>query len=187
MKIKNLQITSASTLDMAIDSARPIHILCGKYSALALDLIRELIGDYGAKNDPDSFDNGHFLIHSELESNDKKYSVCYIRNAERAGEHKLAADFTPNSLDYSMEDTKAFIRTCNRLDVNATNVVTDPECSPSETDDRPLFVYVPAGTSITAYRSLLDRMVEKGRQVFVSVCDAEPDTLLDQARVIFAG
>ena len=67
MKIKNLAITSPSDLDLELDITSPVCLLSGEHSELALDLIRELISDYGAKNNPDCYDDGHFVIHSNIE------------------------------------------------------------------------------------------------------------------------
>ena len=58
MKINNIQITSASTLNIEFATTSPICVLHGRYSDLALDLVRELIGDFGAQNDPDRIDDG---------------------------------------------------------------------------------------------------------------------------------
>ena len=76
MKIKNLAITSPSALDLELDVTSSVCLLRGEHSELALDLIRELIGDYGAKNDPDCYDDGHFVIHSDIEMDGKNYNVC---------------------------------------------------------------------------------------------------------------
>ena len=101
MKIKNLTITSPSALDLEFDITSPVCLLYGKHSELALDLIRELIGDYSAKTDPDCYDDGHFVIHSDIEMDGKNYNVCYIRNADFMGDNRIAANFVPNSLDFS--------------------------------------------------------------------------------------
>ena len=101
MKIKNLTITSPSALDLELDITSPVCLLYGKHSELALDLIRELIGDYSAKTDPDCYDDGHFVIHSDIEMDGKNYNVCYIRNADFMGDNRIAANFVPNSFKFS--------------------------------------------------------------------------------------
>ena len=115
MKIKNLTITSPSALDLELDIISPVCLLYGEHSELALDLIRELIGDYGAKNDPDCYDDGHFVIHSDIEIDGKNYNVCYIRNADFIGDNRIAANFIPNSFDFSKDDTEEFIEKCRLL------------------------------------------------------------------------
>lgn len=45
MKINYFQITSATTLNLEFAAHAPISVLRGRYSELALDLMRELIGD----------------------------------------------------------------------------------------------------------------------------------------------
>ena len=100
MKIKNLEITSPSVLDLELDISKPMCILYGAHSQLTLDLVRELIGDYSSENDPDRYDDGRFVINSNIEIDDKNYSVCYIRNADFMGDNRIAANFTPNSLDF---------------------------------------------------------------------------------------
>ena len=66
MKIKNLIITSPAVLDFELDVTAPVCVFHGEHSALALDLMRELIGDHGATTDPDAYDDGHFVIHSDI-------------------------------------------------------------------------------------------------------------------------
>ena len=75
MKIKNFQITSASTINVEFASSLPISVLRGRYSDLALDLLRELIGDFGAQNDLDRVDDGRFVIHADIEMDNKNYDV----------------------------------------------------------------------------------------------------------------
>ena len=66
MKMKSIQITSSSTLDFESIMEKQICVFRGSHSGLALDLIRELIGDYGAKHDPYRIDNVHFVIHADI-------------------------------------------------------------------------------------------------------------------------
>ena len=75
MKIKKLAITSPSARDLELDITSPDCLLSGEHSELALDLVRELIGDYDAKNDPDCYDDGRFVIHSDIEMDGKNYNV----------------------------------------------------------------------------------------------------------------
>ena len=115
MKIKNLQITSA-TLDLDLDLCKPVCVFRGQHSELVLDLVRELIGDYGAENDPDRIDDGRFAINADIEMDGKSYAVCYIRNADFMGDNRIAANFVPNSLDLSREDDRpAFIYNADKM------------------------------------------------------------------------
>ncbi|MCI6971886.1 MAG: hypothetical protein MR916_05340 [Eubacterium sp.] len=118
MKIKNLTITSPSTLDLELDITSPICVFHGGHSELALDLIRELIGDHGEENDSDRFDDGHFVIHSDIEMDGKNYQVCYIRNADFMGDNRIAANFVPNSLDFSTDDTIEFMKKCGNQGID---------------------------------------------------------------------
>ena len=74
MKINNLSIISRHALDFEFAPTAPISILRGEHSALALDLIREVIGDLG-ENDPDGTDDGSFVIHTDLEMDGKDYAI----------------------------------------------------------------------------------------------------------------
>ena len=73
MIIKKLQITSASTLDLDLNVTTPVCIIRGKHSSLALDLVREIIGDDRAENDPNRFEDGRFVICSDIEIDGKDY------------------------------------------------------------------------------------------------------------------
>ena len=166
MKIKNLQITSASTLDLELNIEKRICVLRGELSELALDLIRELIGDYGAKNDPDFHDDGHFVIHSDIEMDGKNYQVCYIRNADFMGDNRIAANFVPNSFEYSEDDTIEFLGKCKMLNKDSNNVVYHNKIFSITEDDRPLFVYCEDADDIS---QILECLASLGRQAFVAI------------------
>ena len=170
MKIKKLQITSASTLDLELNIKKPICILCGEYSDLALDLLRELICDYDAENDPDRFDDGHFVIHSDIEMDGKNYQVCYIRNADFMGDNRIAANFVPNSLDFSTDDTIEFMKKCSERDRDLSNILCGPTHSLNKEDDRPIFIYNLDKIDDATAQDFLDTLADSGRQVFVAVC-----------------
>lgn len=173
MRIKNLQITS-STFDLEFDINKPICILCGQHADLVLDLLRELIGDHNSQNDPDQFNDGHFVIHSDVEMDDKNYQVCYIRNADFMGDNRIAANFAPNSLDYSKDDTIEFLDKCNALNTNSFNVLYDTFSLPNIADDRPVFVYGLESKDGAAIDTILDKLKKNGRQVFVSLSENCP-------------
>ena len=166
MKIKNLTITSPSVLDLELDITTPICILHGEHSALVLDLIRELIRDNGAETDPDCCDDGHFVVHSDIEMDDKNYNICYIRNAEFVGDNRIAINFVPHSLDFSREDTKEFIDKCNARNKDTNNVICNYKVFSITEDDRPLFVYCEDAEDIT---HVIEFVSTLNRQVFIAI------------------
>ena len=166
MKIKNLTITSPSVLDLELDITSPVCLLYGKHSELALDLIRELIGDYSAKTDPDCYDDGHFVIHSDIEMDGKNYNVCYIRNADFMGDNRIAANFVPNSFEYSEENTLEFLDKCKTRNKDLNNVICNYKVFSITEDDRPLFVYCEDAEDITPVIEFVSTL---NRQVFVAI------------------
>ena len=166
MRIKNLAITSPSALDFELDITAPICVLQGEHSALVLDLVRELIGDYSSENDPDCYDDGHFVIHSDIEIDDKNYTVCYIRNADFMGDNRIAANFVPNSFEFSMDDTEEFIDKCNTRNKDTNNVICNYKVFSIEEDDRPLFVYCEDADNIAP---VIEFIATLNRQAFVAV------------------
>ena len=166
MKIKNLTITSPSALDFELDITAPICVLQGEHSALVLDLVRELIGDYSSENDPDCYDDGRFVIHSDIEIDGKNYNACYIRNADFIGDNRIAANFVPNSFDFSMDDTEEFIDKCNARNKDTNNVIYNYKVCSIAQDDRPLFVYCEDSDDISA---VIDALYALDRQIFIAV------------------
>ena len=186
MKIKNLAITSPSALDLELDITSPVCLLDGKHSELALDLIRELIGDYSAKNDPDCYDDGHFVIHSDIEMDGKNYNVCYIRNADFMGDNHLAVNFEPNSIRFSEDDAREFVAKCNKRDTDNSNVLIKTANITSRDDDRPIFIYsyfdrLDEAIDITL---ILDKLASLGRQVFISVCSGYPEIKHEKVQMV---
>ena len=168
MKINNIQITSASTLNIEFATTAPICVLHGRYSDLALDLMRELIGDSGVQNDPDHVDDGRFVIHADIEMDNKNYDVCYIRNADFMGDNRLAVNFEPNSVHFSEDDTREFVDKCN------------------EDDHSPIFIYdyfdrLDEAIDITL---ILDKLASLGRQVFISVCSGYPEIKHEKVQMV---
>ena len=184
MIIKNLQITSASTLDLELNIEKPICVLCGKYSDLALDLLRELIGDCGAENDPNRFDDGHFVIHSDIEIDGKNYSVCYIRNADFMGDNRIAANFVPNSFEFSEDDTLEFLEKCKTRNKDLNNVVYNYKIFSIAEDDRPLFVYCEDADDVSQITECLALI---GRQVFIAVDSNHFDLNNKNIQTVFIG
>ena len=184
MKIKNLTITSPSTLDLELDITSPVCVLCGEYSDLALDLLRELIGDYGAENDPDRFDDGHFVIHSDIEMDGKNYQVCYIRNADFMGDNRIAANFVPNSFEFPEDDTLEFLEKCKTRNKDLNNVVHNYKIFSITEDDRPLFVYCENADDVS---QVLKCLVSLGRQTFVAVDSNNFDFNDTNIQTVFLG
>lgn len=179
MKIKNLQITSSS-IDTKLEMHDPICIIRDSHSDLILDLIRELIGDHNAKNDPDRVDDGHFIIHSDIEIENKNYTVCYIRNADFMGDNRIAANFTPNSLEYSKDDTIEFIDKCKLRNKDSSNILDNTIINVVTDDDRPIFVYGLREADDAVILASLDTLAQSGRQIFISITANE--THIDQAQ-----
>ena len=186
MKINNLQITSATNLNFDFTSTAPICVLRGRYSDLALDLMRELIGDYGAQNDPDRVDDGRFVIHADIEMDNKDYSVCYICNADFMGDNRLAVNFETKSIQFSEDDTCEFVTKCSERDTYDTNVLIKTADISSCEDDRPIFIYdyfdrLDEAIDITP---VLNELASLGRQVFISVCSIYPEIKHEKVQMV---
>ena len=186
MRINNIQITSASTLNIELATTAPICVLRGRYSDLALDLFRELIGDFGAQNDPDRIDDGRFVIHADIEMDNKNYNVCYIRNADFMGDNRLAANFEPNGVHFSEDDTREFADKCNERDTDDSNVLIKTANITSRDDDRPIFIYDYFDRLDEAFdiTSILDKLASLGRQVFISVCSGCPEIKHEKVQIV---
>ena len=171
----NIQITSASTLNTEFTSTAPICALHGRYSDLALDLLRELIGDFGAQNNIDRIDDGRFVIHADIEMDNKNYDVCYIRNADFMGDNRLAVNFEPDSIGFSEDDTREFVDKCNERDTDNSNVLIKTADIPSRDNDRPIFIYgYDRLDEAIDIAPTLDKLSSLGRQVFIAVCANYP-------------
>lgn len=175
MKINNLSITSLSALNFEIAPAKPVCILRGHNSDLALDLIRELIGDFEAEEDPDRAGDGRFIIHSDVELDGKSYSVCYIRNADYIGDNRIAVNFEPNSIRFSEDDTNEFIEKRRKRNKDTSNILLGISDYEVGEDDRPLFIYQLDREDEARIVPFLERMTNIGRQVFIAVCNSFPD------------
>lgn len=180
MKIKNLQITS-SNLDLELDINKPICILRGQYADLVLDLVRELIGDYSSENDPDRVDDGHFVLHSDIEMDGKNYNVCYIRNADFMGDNRIAANFVPNSFEYSEDNTVEFLDKCQARNNNPFNILCGSIADLNAEDDRPIFIY----NIETSTNTELERLAISGRQVFISCPSSVPVIDCESLQIFF--
>lgn len=176
MKLNTISITSATALNLDIQSTAQIVVICGRYSDLALDLIREAIGDYGAECSPDRLDDGRFVIHSDIEMDDKNYSLCYIRNADYIGDIRLAVNFKPTELGFSEADTFEFLEKCSKRNKDDSNVLKGTTLLDTLEDDRPIFIYDYFDRLDEAIDPLpiIEELASLGRQVFVSVCQNYP-------------
>ena len=184
MKLKNLAITSPTALDFTLEVTAPICLLHGKHSALALDLVRELIGDYGAQTDPDRCDDGRFVIHSDIEMEGKNYSVCYIRNADFMGDKRIAANFVPHTLAFSKDDTQEFIDGCAARNKDASNVICNHTVFRITEDDRPLFVYCEDADDISHVLEFLSTL---NRQAFVALASSKVVAQSGHIQTLFVG
>ena len=167
MKFNNLQITSAATLNFDVAITSPVCVFCGRYSDLALDLMQELIGDSAVQNDLDHIDDGRFVIHADVEMDDKNYGVCYIRNADFMGDRRLAVNFETNSIRFSEDDTHEFVDQC------------------SKDDHGPLFIrdYFDRLDESEDITNILDWLSAFHRQVFISVCANYPIRKMKHSKV----
>ena len=184
MKIKNLAIASPISLNFELDIISPICVLHGEYSALVLDLIRELIGDYNSENDPDCCDDGQFVIHSDIDIDGKNYNVCYIRNADFMGDNRIAANFVPNSLEFSKDDTEEFIDRCEERNKDTNNAICNYRVFEITEDDRPLFVYCEDADNITPVIEFISTL---NRQAFVAVTTNKIATHSSDVQTMFVG
>lgn len=156
MRINNISITSCTALDFELNEVTPVTVFRGKHSTLALDLIRELLGEKDLKCDPDGIDDGRFIIHADVEIDNKNYSVCYIRNADCIGDNRIAANFKPNSIEFSEEDTMEFL-----------------EKRTTVSNDRPVFI--DQSELEEADVTALIKSLAGKRQVFISISDEFPE------------
>ena len=184
MKINSLNLTSATALNFECTFTASICVLHGRYSDLALDLIREVIGDYGAHNDPDRVDDGRFVIHADVEIDDKNYNVCYIRNADFMGDNRIAANFVPNSFEFSEDDTLEFLEKCKARNKDLNNVVYNYKIFGIVEDDRPLFVYCEDADDVSQITECLALI---GRQVFIAVGSNKFDLNGKNIQTVFVG
>ena len=123
MHLASLSITSATALNFDLTPSAPVCILHGRHSDLALDLIRELMGDYGAQNDPDRIDDGRFVIHADVQMDRKHYTVCYIRNADFMGDCRMAVNFQADATAFSTDDTREYLDKRAQRNTDCTNVL----------------------------------------------------------------
>lgn len=160
MKINHITITSPAALSLDLTPSLPICVLYGRHATLALDLLREMIGDSNTDCDPDAVDDGHFVLDGEVEMDGQTYSVCYIRNADFLGDHRLAVNFNPYTTCFSEDDTEEYL----------------DKCAKTVAFDRPLFVSDLLDRLDLALdtASIFDQLAATGRQVFLAVCPGYP-------------
>jgi hypothetical protein len=155
MKIKSITIMSHTALDFELNGAKPITIFRGKHSSLVLDLVREVIGDCNSTCDADSIDDGHFIIHADIDIDGKNYSACYIRGADFFGDNRIAVNFKPNSIEYSEDDTIEFLEKCKEIN----------------SDNRPVFIYPSALGEKNNVIAFIQALSGADRQVFLAVSE----------------
>lgn len=193
MRFNQLKFTSDTSLNLEFAPTAPISVICGRNADLALDLMRELIGDYGCANDPDRIADCRFVLHSDIEADGKTYNLCYIRNADFIGDCRIAANFKPYSLEFSADDTDEYKQKLEKRNVDNGNVfdqnkiLTNTFLSESDliiasfneflkqlsaNDDRPVFIYdffdrIDQSTCLFPF---LDALSKLGRQIFITSC-----------------
>ena len=202
MKITYLQITSPS-LDLECRPQKPIVILCGHHSDLALDLVKKLTNSH-PQHLAAGIDGGQFVLHADVEMDGKSYTVCYVGNKDFVGDGCIAVNFGHNSLDYSLEDTHEFIRKREERCRDDDNIfdkrryrtklllsegeqlilaLEDFCIRLSRDDDRPIFICglfdrIDEARDITSY---LDTLASLDRQVFVSLSSCHVEGLSHSA------
>ena len=153
MRINSLSIMSCEALDFELSVARPVTVLRGRHASLALDLIREVLGDRSALCDVNAVDGGHFVIHTDVEIDGKSFSVCYIRNADGDDGNRIAVNFKQGSTEYSEVDTLEFIERCRAMEPTL----------------RPVFIYPSAFGEEGNVRAFMRALSGTGRQVFIAI------------------
>ena len=193
MTIKKLSVTSATTLDFEVTPDAPVCVLCGRFSDTALDLAREILGDFCAISSPDRYDDGRFVIHGEIAMDGKEYNICYIRNADFIGDNRIAVNFKPLSIEFSLDDTAEYMDKVQTANLDSDNVFYKsrggnknlPEskrvlrdfekwlddCVYCSADPRPLFIYDAFDyfDESVDIKEILDALAGINRQVFISV------------------
>ena len=116
----------------------------------------------------------------------KTASTYYIRNADFMGDNRLAANFEPNSVHFSEDDTREFVDKCNERDTDDSNVLIKTANITSRDDDRPIFIYsyfdrLDEAIDITL---ILDKLASLGRQVFISVCSCYPEIKHEKVQMV---
>ena len=154
MKINNISIMSRTALDFEFEVAKSVTVFCGEHASLVLDLISEVLGERGSSFSPDSIDDGHFIIHTDVDIEGKGYAVCYIRNADYIGDNRIAVNFKLNSIEFSEDNTVEFLekRTANK-------------------ERRPIFVYPDELAKRDDPVSFICGLASSDRQVFVAAVE----------------
>ena len=185
MKIKSFAITSATTISVDSPITAPICVLRGRHSSLALDLLREYMRDFRGAESIDAYDDGRFVIMSEIELDGKLYDGCYIRNADFLGDCRFAVNFDTCGLDFSLEDTEEFLHRCEELNLDDSNVYYGNADVLPSADPRPVFIYDCFDRLDEAIdlSPIFNKLAHLGRQIFVSVCATYPDLKLAHDKV----
>lgn len=176
MTVRHLSIESATALRFDADITAPVCFVRGRHAELALDLLRELLGDGEITEDPDRVDDGRFVLYADVEMDEKHYAVTYIRNADAMGEYRIGVNVLSDRLAVSEEDTREFLAKCRARDKDGDNVLLRLSDAVKEGDDRPLYIYgyfdrLDEAIDLTPVFDVLSTL---GRQVFVAVCHGYP-------------
>lgn len=205
MTFNHFGITSGSSVNLDFDVTSKVSVICGNFSIVALDLMREIIGDSFFQSSPDAYDDGRFVMWADILIDGKKYGVSYIRNADTMGDNRIAVNFKPCSIEFSLDDTSEYIRKTNEYGLDFDNVFfksrakaddeTLPEssrmiesfktwvdsCLVSSTDKRPIFIYDLLDYIDDAFdvSKIFDMLSSFDRQVFIAVGKNYPINKLD--------
>ncbi|MBE6543787.1 MAG: hypothetical protein E7675_05260 [Ruminococcaceae bacterium] len=209
MKIKSFDITFPYDPSVSFTSVSPLCIFHGRNSDWILDMIQELIGNNIILRSLQHIDDSHFVIHSDIEIDNKSYSVCYIKNADPSHYNKVAVNFSQNSMEYSTKDTEEYMTkiksinrdpknvfskqlltdTLNLSESDAYKIAFDTFLDNLPCDDTPIFIYdffnhIDESKDILKYLEKLSRLK---KQVFISLSPNYPTEKLmnSEAKVIF--
>lgn len=176
MNIKKFQV-STSNFNAELTPAAPICFVRGNYSDCVLDLMRELIGNGESHTDLERVNDGFYVIHADIESEGKDYGICYIRNAEEAGDNMIGVNFSDGGINFSKSDTCEFLDKREDWAMDTSNVLIGTADPTSVTNEIPIFIYdyfdrLDLGVDTTP---LLDRLLGTDKQVFIAVCRSYPN------------
>ena len=214
MTFNHFGITSFSSVNLDFDITSRVSVICGNFSTLALDLMREIIGDSFSQSSPDAYDDGRFVMWADMSIDGKEYGVSYIRNADTMGDNRIAVNFKPDSIEFSLDDTREYISKTNEYSLDFDNVFFKSRakvgekalsescrviegfklwvesCLVNSTDKRPIFIYdlfdyIDDACDVSGILNMLSAF---GRQVFIAVGKNYPinKLLLTSACVVYS-
>ena len=195
MTFNHFGITSFSSVNLDFDITSKVSVIWGNFSTLALDLMREIIGDSFHQASLDAYDDGRFVMWADMSIDGKEYGVSYIRNADTMGDNRIAVNFEPDSIEFSLDDTREYISKTNEYNLDFDNVFFKSRakagekalsescrviegfelwvesCLVNSTDKRPIFIYdlLDYIDDACDVGKIFDMLSAFGRQVFIAV------------------